>query len=212
MKLADIQIKKILYATDLSETAVHAFSYAVSLAKMYDASITILHVLAEFPGEHFITNMINSNTWKDIKSRHYSEVRESLTGKVRNRGAIKEVLQAFSEEVVADTQAQADVTDDEFWERTGKDNISVVLLALTRHEQNLGITRRIRSRTSDGHIFAVVQYPEDAAILKAAGVEGTWNLYAEAGNGFADEVVAYFGETLDQTAVPAPPPQSPAGA
>jgi len=106
---------------------------------------------------------------------------------------------------------QADVTDDEFWERTGNDKVSVVLLALTRLEQNLGVTRRIRSRTSDGHIFAVVQYPEDAITLKAAGVEGTWNLYAEAGNGFADEVIAYFGETLDQTAVPAPPPQSPAG-
>ena len=31
MKLLDIQIKKILYATDLSETAVYAFSYADSL-------------------------------------------------------------------------------------------------------------------------------------------------------------------------------------
>jgi len=51
MKLADIQIKKILYATDLSETAVHAFSYAVSLANMYGAGITILHVLTEFPAE-----------------------------------------------------------------------------------------------------------------------------------------------------------------
>ena len=59
MKLSNIQIKKILYATDLSETAAHSFSYAVSLANMYDAGITILHVLAEFPGEEFIANMIN---------------------------------------------------------------------------------------------------------------------------------------------------------
>ncbi len=50
MKLPDIQIKKILYATDLSKSAVHTFSYAVSLANMYGAGITILHVLAEFPG------------------------------------------------------------------------------------------------------------------------------------------------------------------
>jgi nucleotide-binding universal stress UspA family protein len=54
MKLPNTQIKKILYATDLSETAVHAFSYAVSLANMYGAGITILHVLAEFPAEKFI--------------------------------------------------------------------------------------------------------------------------------------------------------------
>jgi predicted Kef-type K+ transport protein len=99
----------------------------------------------------------------------------------------------------------ADATDDEFWERTGSGKVSVVLLALTRHEQNLGVARGIRSRRADGHIFAVVRYPEEVAVLKAAGVDNTWNLYAEAGNGFADEVIAYFGDTLDQTAVPASP-------
>jgi hypothetical protein len=56
---------------------------------------------------------------------------------------------------------QADATDDEFRERTGKGKVSVVPLALTRHEQNLGVARGIRSRRNDGHIFAVVQYPED---------------------------------------------------
>jgi len=112
MKLSTIQIKKILYATDLSETAVHAFSYAVSLANMYGAGITILHVLAEFPGEQFITNMINTRTWIEIKMRHYSEARDRLIGKKRDYIAIKEVLQAFSEEVKADEEDQAFITDE----------------------------------------------------------------------------------------------------
>lgn len=112
MKLSDIQIKKILYATDLSETAVHAFSYAVSLANMYGAGITILHVLAEFPGEKFILNMIDTDTWKEIKLRHYAEAREELIGKKRDRIAIKEVLQAFSDEVKADAEDQTFVTDE----------------------------------------------------------------------------------------------------
>ena len=112
MKLPNIQIKKILYATDLSETAVYAFSYAVSLANMYGAGITILHVLAEFPGEQFITNMITANTWKAIKEQHYSEARDRLIGKKRDHIAIKEVLQAFSEEVKVDEEDQAFVTDE----------------------------------------------------------------------------------------------------
>jgi nucleotide-binding universal stress UspA family protein len=41
------EIKKILYATDLSENARHAFGYAVSLANRYDAGITVLHVVEE---------------------------------------------------------------------------------------------------------------------------------------------------------------------
>jgi nucleotide-binding universal stress UspA family protein len=112
MKLPNIQIKKILYATDLSETAIHAFSYAVSLANMYGASITILHVLAEFPGEQFILNMINTNTWKEIKTRHYSEARDKMIDKKRDRVAIKEVLQAFSEEANANAEDQTIVTDE----------------------------------------------------------------------------------------------------
>ncbi len=112
MILPNIQIKKILYATDLSETAVYAFSYAVSLANMYGASITILHVLTEFPGEQFITNMINTDTWKEIKMRNYSEARDKLIGKKRDHIAIKEVLQAFSEKVKADEEGQTFVTDE----------------------------------------------------------------------------------------------------
>ena len=112
MKLSNIQIKKILYATDLSESAVHSFSYAVSLANMYGGGITILHVLAEFPGEDFITNMINTDTWEEIKNRHYSEARDQLIGKKRDNVAIKEVLQAFSEEARADGEDQTFVTDE----------------------------------------------------------------------------------------------------
>ena len=97
---------------------------------------------------------------------------------------------------------QGDATDDEFWERTGRGRVAVVLLALSGQEQNLGVARGIRRRHDDGHIFAVVQYPEDAEELKAAGVESTWNLYAEAGNGFAEEVIAYFGETIERRATP----------
>jgi len=112
MKPTDIQIKKILYATDLSESAVHSFSYAVSLANMYGAGITILHVLAEFPGEEFITNMIDSDTWEEIKNRHFSEARNQLIGKKRDHIAIREVLQAFSEEVNVDAKDQTFVTDE----------------------------------------------------------------------------------------------------
>jgi nucleotide-binding universal stress UspA family protein len=112
MKLSNIRIKKILYATDLSETAVHAFSYAVSLANLYGAGITILHVLAEFPGEEFVSNMINTDTWEEIKSRHYSEARNQLIGKKRDHVALKEILEAFSEEAQADAEDQTFVTDE----------------------------------------------------------------------------------------------------
>jgi nucleotide-binding universal stress UspA family protein len=42
------EIKRILYATDLSDNSVYAFGYAINLAKKYDAEITILHVIDKF--------------------------------------------------------------------------------------------------------------------------------------------------------------------
>jgi nucleotide-binding universal stress UspA family protein len=132
MQFSNIQIKKILYATDLSETAVHAFSYAVSLASMYGASITILHVLAEFPGEEFILNMIDTDTWKEIKMRHYSEARDKLIGKKRDHIAIKRVLQAFSEEANAGAEDQTFVTD----EILVKSGVPAEIIVQTAKEQN----------------------------------------------------------------------------
>jgi len=43
MKLPSIQ--HILYATDLSENARHALTYAVSMANRYGAKITVMHVI-----------------------------------------------------------------------------------------------------------------------------------------------------------------------
>ena len=56
--------------------------------------------------------MINTDTWEEIKHRHYSEARDQLIGKKRDYIAIKEVLQAFSEEVNVDAKDQTFVTDE----------------------------------------------------------------------------------------------------
>jgi nucleotide-binding universal stress UspA family protein len=39
------EIKKIIYATDLSKNSSYAFLYAIDMAKRYNASIIILHAI-----------------------------------------------------------------------------------------------------------------------------------------------------------------------
>ena len=112
MNLPNIQIRKILYATDLSETAVHAFSYALSLAMAYDAGITMLHVVSESSSNEFISSMISATTLRKIKEQHHSEARQNMIGKRREFGAIKEVLQAFSDEAKAANHNQDFLTED----------------------------------------------------------------------------------------------------
>jgi nucleotide-binding universal stress UspA family protein len=43
------QIRKILYATDLSKNSAYAFFYAVDMAKKYNANIVILHTVEPIP-------------------------------------------------------------------------------------------------------------------------------------------------------------------
>lgn len=45
------QIKKILYATDLSKNSSYAFLYAIDMARRHDAKIIILHALEPLPKE-----------------------------------------------------------------------------------------------------------------------------------------------------------------
>ena len=132
MQVPTVEVKKILYATDLSKTAVHAYAYAASLAGLYCAGITILHVLTEFPGESFVTNMIDSATWKEIKRRHFDDAREQLIGRQREGVAIKEALRAFSEEVKNACSDRA-VTPDEILIKAGT---PAELIVETAHEKN----------------------------------------------------------------------------
>ncbi|MBN2398370.1 MAG: universal stress protein, partial [Deltaproteobacteria bacterium] len=43
------KIKRVLYATDLSENSMYAFRYAVNTAEKHDAEMIVLHVIEEIP-------------------------------------------------------------------------------------------------------------------------------------------------------------------
>jgi nucleotide-binding universal stress UspA family protein len=96
----DVQIKKILYATDLSEYAKKAFSYAVSLARHYHATISILHTVIDNPDIYSgVLSYVDPEKWEAIKKQHVDEARESLIGKKRSGMPIRQVLDIFCEDV-----------------------------------------------------------------------------------------------------------------
>ncbi len=114
MLLPKVEVKKILYATDLSENARFAFAYAVSLADLYNAAITILHVLPEVSDlvDRNIIGYISPERWEDIKSQHFNEAKEALIGKRRDHIAIKDALHQFSEDVNESRECESFVNDD----------------------------------------------------------------------------------------------------
>ena len=73
-------IKRILYATDLSENARYAFGYAVSLANRHDAKITVLHVVEELSSfaQSMVADMMGEKRLAYIKTGKEKEVISEL--------------------------------------------------------------------------------------------------------------------------------------
>jgi len=80
------RIKRILYATDLSENARYAFSYAADLAQKYGAQITIISVLETFSpnSETRLKDMVGTEKWEQLKAEHAKGSVEKIKGRVSN--------------------------------------------------------------------------------------------------------------------------------
>lgn len=91
------QIKKILYATDLSDNAKHAFNYAAILANKLDAKITIIHVIDEISthSSSILVDLLGKEKWLAMKKEKEQDFKKI----VQNR------LEEFCDEVSEELQA-----------------------------------------------------------------------------------------------------------
>ena len=174
MILPNVEIKKILFATDLSESSIHAFAYAASLANQYKAGITILHVLSEDSNRRGIVRAVLGDAQLiEIRKRHYEEAREQLIGKKRENMEMKEVIHAFTENIKKETDIQDSITDEilvesgvpeeEILAAAEKRNCDIIVMGSHGHkgfvDALLGSTARRVVRLSKKPVL-VVKLPE----------------------------------------------------
>jgi nucleotide-binding universal stress UspA family protein len=88
------EIKKILFATDLSKECQKAYDYAVSLASSCQGSITLLHVIESPPEsiETQVKNLLGEERYEDIMREHEKDTRSILIGKRKESDVIKSAL------------------------------------------------------------------------------------------------------------------------
>ena len=69
------QIKKILYATDLSKNSAYAYRYAMSMAEKYGSEVVILHVIEPIPPmvKHYVKGFVDEINWEE-KIKYQQEV------------------------------------------------------------------------------------------------------------------------------------------
>jgi predicted Kef-type K+ transport protein len=89
------------------------------------------------------------------------------------------------------TVYQGDASNLDFWNRvdlTGN-RLEMILLCIPNHEANMASTRVIHEWGFKGHVAAIAHYPDEEEALLKAGVNSTFNLYAEVGTGFARDAL-----------------------
>jgi len=72
--------KKILYATDLSVNSAHAFKHAISIARRYNAEVTLLHVLPEVDSAtmNYVATVMGEEKLAAFEIDHKQEVRDEI--------------------------------------------------------------------------------------------------------------------------------------
>lgn len=90
----------------------------------------------------------------------------------------------------------ADASDPDFWFRVELDHVTLIMLALTNHSENMRVAELLREHGYERQISAVVRHEEHADDMRAIGVSA-FNLYAQAGAGFAAHASHLSEEVTD---------------
>jgi glutathione-regulated potassium-efflux system ancillary protein KefC len=84
-----------------------------------------------------------------------------------------------------------DPSDADFWDNVERNHdIKLVMLALPNLRANLDALEQLREISFPGRIAATAKYPDDEEPLRQSGATAVFNIYTEAGTGFADHVQA----------------------
>jgi len=85
-------------------------------------------------------------------------------------------------------------TNPDFWTRIDRNSWQVewILLAMPSQHANLTATRLARDWGFSGYIGASVKFADDAEQLARQGADAAFDIYAEAGRGFADHAQTLF--------------------
>ena len=82
-----------------------------------------------------------------------------------------------------------DPGDAEFWDRVqSAHTLELVMLALPNLAANLAVIDQLKEASFGGRVAATVRFQDDIETLEEAGASTVFNVYAEAGSGFAAHV------------------------
>ncbi len=96
---------------------------------------------------------------------------------------------------------RGDATSPDFWARATNllNTPEWVLLTLPTHQANINTAKLLKKMNYRGRIAAITKHPDEEAELRALGVEKTFNIYMEAGLGFANDIKIFDADKVKQS-------------
>ncbi|CAH0533902.1 Glutathione-regulated potassium-efflux system protein KefC [Vibrio stylophorae] len=93
---------------------------------------------------------------------------------------------------------RGDASDSDFWDRIfSRNRIRLVLVAMPNQEANQQAIEQLRHSGFTGKVAAVAKYADDIESLTSLGADAVFNIYREAGGGFARDVLSHFGHHIE---------------
>lgn len=103
--LNPVNYNRILYVTDLSESGRHAFPHAASLAKNFNAELTVYHIVDNQDLENLL-GYASESLWQDLKNQTLEEARQILISRKRDNVEIRNNIQQFCDDSLNSTPGQ----------------------------------------------------------------------------------------------------------
>jgi len=152
-------IKKILYATDLSKSARHAFVYAASISHRYGASITILHVLEAPP----LSVYLLGEQWEEIKKKNVKKAITQVNTRLDEFRANMSTELASHPFTVDDIVVKTGIPEEEILREVDQGDFDLVVMGTHGHgafaDAMMGSTARRVLRRSKIPVL-VIRLPE----------------------------------------------------
>lgn len=87
----------------------------------------------------------------------------------------------------------ADATDSDFWRKVCvNDTIDLAVLAMPKHAANVHAAEALKRQAFHGVVASTGHFDDEVKELRQLGLDTAFNLYNEAGNGFANHVYQVF--------------------
>ncbi len=81
-----------------------------------------------------------------------------------------------------------DAMDYDFWHKINLDKIKLIMLTMTKHQINLMALQEIKATGFQGPVTATARFEDEQLELEEAGATAAYNIFAEAGAGYANHV------------------------